>query len=131
MRQQTITIHATPLGKPRMTRRDKWQKRPCVLRYRDFADEARAALGTGHRLSKAPLRLDWQAWLPMPASWSARKREALRGQLHTQKPDRDNIDKAILDALFQDDSGVAGGLIEKRWDDGNGPRITLTLHWED
>lgn len=43
--------------------------------------------------------------------------------LHRAKPDRDNIDKALLDALFNDDSGIASGLIEKRWDDGNGPRI--------
>ena len=30
-----------PLGKPRMTQRDKWAKRPAVLRYRAFKDECR------------------------------------------------------------------------------------------
>ncbi|MBC8923069.1 RusA family crossover junction endodeoxyribonuclease, partial [Escherichia coli] len=31
----------TPLGKPRMTRADKWKQRPPVLRYRVFCDEVR------------------------------------------------------------------------------------------
>lgn len=31
----------TPIGKPRMTRADKWKKRPAVMRYRAFCDEAR------------------------------------------------------------------------------------------
>jgi hypothetical protein len=31
----------TPVGKPRMTRSDKWKQRPPVIRYRMFCDEAR------------------------------------------------------------------------------------------
>ena len=31
----------TPMGKSRMTRADKWKKRPEVLRYRAFCDEVR------------------------------------------------------------------------------------------
>lgn len=31
----------TPIGKPRMTRADKWKTRPAVMRYRAFCDEAR------------------------------------------------------------------------------------------
>lgn len=30
-----------PLPKPRMTQRDRWAKRPAVLRYRAFCDEVR------------------------------------------------------------------------------------------
>ena len=30
-----------PVPKPRMTQRDAWDKRPCVLRYRAFKDEVR------------------------------------------------------------------------------------------
>ena len=29
------------MGKPRMTQRDKWKKRPCVLRYHAFRDKMR------------------------------------------------------------------------------------------
>ena len=28
----------TPIGKPRMTQRDRWAKRDCVLRYYAFKD---------------------------------------------------------------------------------------------
>ena len=42
-------------------------------------------------------------------------------RLHRSKPDRDNIDKAVLDVLFAGstggDSGIARGTVEKRWAD--------------
>lgn len=60
--------------------------------------------------SKQILSLSWVAYFKPPDSKSARI-----GKIHQQKPDRDNVDKAILDALFEDDSGVAVGKIEKRW----------------
>jgi Holliday junction resolvase RusA-like endonuclease len=49
------------------------------------------------------------------------------GQPHRAKPDRDNIDKAILDALFPDDSVVAEGYLCKLWDDGKGARIEIEM----
>lgn len=121
----TFTIPGAPLGKPRMTRRDKWKKRPCVLRYRSWADLARAS--APREFGPEVVAVSWKAYMPLPASWSAKKKMTYRGQLHRQKPDRDNIDKAVLDALFQSDCGVATGKIEKRWDDGNGPRLEITL----
>jgi Holliday junction resolvase RusA-like endonuclease len=71
--------------------------------------------------------VSWVAYFPIPQSWSKKKKAEMAGQLHRQVPDRDNVDKAILDALFKDDSGIAAGHIEKRWDDGNGPRIELEI----
>lgn len=124
----SFTIYGAPLGKPRMTRRDKWKQRPCVMRYRAWADKAREAAG---ELPKNIIGLSWVAYLPMPKSWSKAKRERMRGQLHQQKPDRDNIDKAILDALLKSDCGVAQGTLEKRWDDGQGPRIFITITTPD
>ena len=43
------------------------------------------------------------------------------GTLHRSKPDRDNIDKAVMDALFPEDSGIAAGTIRKVW--GEPPRV--------
>lgn len=124
-RQSIIVCHLTPIGKPRMTRRDKWAKRPCVLRYREFADNLRACfdgvdLAGVHALS-------WTAYFPLPASWSRKRRSALAGQGHQSKPDRDNVDKAILDALFDEDSGISHGTLTKLWDDGAGPRIEIEI----
>ncbi|MBK1884758.1 RusA family crossover junction endodeoxyribonuclease [Luteolibacter pohnpeiensis] len=135
MNNPPVIFKVVPLGKPRMTQRDRWKKRPAVLRYHAFKDTLRARLvdlphlrklidsGTIHGLS-------WTAYFPMPPSWSKRKQASLAGALHQQKPDRDNIDKAILDALFTDDSGIASGRIEKRWDDGKGPRIEITFEFD-
>ena len=118
-----MTLPVTPMGKPRMTRRDKWAKRACVLRYHAFRDEVKAhAKGFPEDI----YRVDWIAYLPMPKSWSKKKKEEMCGKLHQAKPDRDNIDKAILDALLKEDSVVASGMIEKRWDDGGGARIEVT-----
>lgn len=80
------------------------------MRYRAFADEVRL-LG---------ITLPDHGWhvtfvLPMPKSWSKRKREAMDGRPHQQTPDKDNLEKALLDALFQDDCHIWDGRVTKRW----------------
>lgn len=122
MSVQTFTVYLTPMGAPRMTRADTWKKRPVVLQYRAYKDAIRhACKGIDPQCSS----LSWFAYLPMPASWSAKKKAAMSGLLHRQKPDRDNIDKGILDSLFKADQGIAVGSINKFWDDGKGPRIEI------
>jgi len=120
-----ITIYIKPIGKPRMTQRDRWAKRPCVMRYRAFADQMRAE--TASLDLRDVEKLSWLAVFALPKSWSKKKKEAMGGKPHRQRPDRDNIDKAILDSLFKDDSGIASGHIEKIWDDGKGERIIITI----
>lgn len=110
-----ITIEGDPIGAPRMTQRDKWKRRPCVLKYFDCRDKARKAAGTLPPVEQIE-SLSWVAYFTPPASYSKKRRAALLGTQHRAKPDRDNIDKAILDALFADDAGIAKGSIEKRWD---------------
>lgn len=118
-----VKCYLVPVGKPRMTRRDKWARRPAVLRYRAFADALRSCLKGA--VPKQARSVSWIAYFPMPASWSAKKRAQHAAAPHTAKPDRDNVDKAILDALFDDDAHVSDGVIKKRWDDGGGPRIEI------
>lgn len=98
----------TPVAKPRMTQRDRWKKRPCVVRYRQFCDECRAAgIAIGGTLEVT-------FWIPMPKSWSEKRKAAQDGQPHRQKPDVDNLCKGLLD-LLDDDSGVWRITAEKRW----------------
>lgn len=126
----SVSFPVVPMGKPRMTQRDKWKKREVVLRYHAFKDQLRLCVNQTHNL-RATLEsgnvdtLSWTAYLPMAPSWPKKKKAAMAGTLHRAKPDRDNIDKAIMDALFADDSGIASGTIVKRWDDGNGSRIDV------
>ena len=100
----------TPCPKPRMTQRDKWAKRAAVLRYRAFCDECRA-----RRVNLPADGAMVLFVLPMPPSWSKAKRDQLRGQPHTQKPDLDNLVKALNDALREDDSGVHTMAARKIW----------------
>jgi Holliday junction resolvase RusA-like endonuclease len=113
-----------------MTQRDKWQKRPAVLRYRAFADQLRlcanAAGFTPERLKDAD-KLDMIVYIPMPASWSAKKKIEMRGQPHRQKIDADNALKAACDALFDEDCRIWDMHVVKRWDDGGGPRLEITV----
>jgi Holliday junction resolvase RusA-like endonuclease len=91
----------TPVPKPRQTRSDKWKKRPCVMRYRAFADEVRAA---GISLPDSGARIVFV--MPMPATWSKTKKMLMRGSPHQQKPDIDNLLKALLDSIFDDDAHI-------------------------
>lgn len=99
-----------PVPKPRQTIRDKWKKRPPVLRYRAFCDAIRAA---GIQLPDHGYHVTFV--LPMPASWSNKKREQMNGKPHQQRPDRDNLEKALLDAIFEEDCTIWDGRTTKVW----------------
>lgn len=54
--------------------------------------------------------------LPMPKSWSRKKKSIMDGQGCTSKPDVDNLLKALLDALFLDDAHIWKiSRLEKVW----------------
>jgi Holliday junction resolvase RusA-like endonuclease len=125
----SFIIPGVPIGKPRQTRRDKWKQRPCVLRYREWADTAREAAGFTQKNGLClPLSLVVVAYFPMPASWSKAKQFAHKGQPHTSKPDADNVIKSVMDALFQNDEMIYRISCTKYWDDGHGPRVVV--HFE-
>ncbi len=123
-----FTIPGEPVGAPRMTQRDKWQQRPCVMRYRAWKDAARKAAGW-IPCADLILSVSWVAYFSTPVSWSKKKRVAAIGTLHRSKPDRDNVDKSLLDALFVDDSKIAAGSIEKRWDIVE--RMEVTIEFDE
>lgn len=99
-----------PMGKPRMTRADKWKKRTEVMRYRAFCDEVRLR---GVVLPESGAHITFV--LPMPASWSKKKRQQHNGQPHQAKPDCDNMLKALMDALYEDDAHIWDCRITKVW----------------
>ena len=100
-----------PVAKPRMTQRDKWARRPAVIRYMAFKDMCRL-----HGV-KVPLGgADITFFIPMPRSWSVSKKTAMDGLPHMQKPDIDNLLKALLDAVYQDDAKVWNiARLQKLW----------------
>ena len=79
----------------------------------------------------SPVSLRIQAWMPVPASWSKKRRqEALEGLLVPGKPDLDNIAKAVMDALngvlYDDDKQVCALRVDKCY--GQVPRIEIYAH---
>lgn len=113
-------IEVTPVAKPRMTTRDRWAQRPVVVRYHAFCDELR--LKYTHNL---PEVLMLTFYIEMPKSWSKKKRTEMLGKPHQQRPDIDNLSKAVMDALCEDDSYIYCLHAEKFWADDPGIDINI------
>lgn len=129
---KTFTIPVAPCPAPRMTRQDRWRgqpgakpRRPCVQAYFDYRDALRAAVGD---VPTVPGEIRAVFHFAMPASWSAKRRTAMIGQPHRQRPDGDNCLKAIQDALFLEDGGVWRGSFEKRWAERGRVELEFTEH---
>jgi Holliday junction resolvase RusA-like endonuclease len=84
-----------------------------------------------------PLRVDLTFYFPRPKSHYRAGKHAheLRDDApswHCKKPDRDNSDKAVLDAMtvlrfWLDDCQVCDGRIKKQFDDGRGPGCVIRI----
>jgi len=99
-----------PVPKPRQTRADKWKKRPCVMRYRAFADQVKLMGITIYPGDSI------EFILPMPKSWSKIKKAVANTTPHLQVPDIDNLLKSLLDACYDDDSHIwMLNKISKKW----------------
>lgn len=112
-----MIVKINPMGKPRMTQRDRWKQRPVVLRYHEFCDRLRLAVfgdSTGKGLI-GPEELYLEFYVPMPKSWSKKKRMEMEGMPHQQRPDIDNLCKAVMDALWEDDSTISFIEARKTW----------------
>ena len=88
-----------------------------------------AAREAGIEPGDGPVVVGLVFYLPMPASWSKRKRAALLHSPHCQKPDLDNLAKAVLDGLqpiIGDDCRVwQFGVLRKLWAEHGGIGITI------
>ena len=76
--------------------------RPCVKKYRDYSDVLKLHAIHFQKSSSLFIRFE----MPMPNSWSKKKKMKMHQKPHQQKPDIDNLVKAVLDSLFHDDSHV-------------------------
>ena len=102
-----------PVAKPRQTQADRWKQRPVVMRYRKFADEIREIASNNNFILSRSISV--QFCMPMPGSWSKKKRLLRDGMPHDVRPDLDNLIKAVCDALMEEDKYLY--------------RITASKHW--
>jgi Holliday junction resolvase RusA-like endonuclease len=127
--KRLVVTGVAPMGAPRMTRSDRWKKRDVVARYHAYRDAIRKQVveQCGGKLPPAPDGIHIKFYIPMPDSWSKKKKQAMLHTPHRQKPDKDNLEKAVLDALFGDDSGVWYGSQEKRWSRSGAIEISMDI----
>lgn len=116
-------IQVVPVPKPRMVKSDSWSKRPAVLRYWSFKDELKLKLP--HYILPERLRIVFH--VPMPPSWSTKKRLVMVGTPHQQKPDVDNYLKAFMDCSAEEDSYVWDVRVTKVWAKEGGITLYETM----
>ena len=118
-----ITINVAPCSKPRMTRADKWKKRPSVVKFFAFRDAIKQS--SVHNIALESFDIEF--YIQMPKSWSKKKKELHNGTPHKQRPDLDNYIKAWCDSVFEEDSVVWRFKASKRWTDQEGHIKLSTL----
>ncbi len=104
------TYAITGVAKPRMTQADKWHKRPCVVKYWQYKALVRSL---GITLPECGYHVIF--YMPMLKKWGKKKKAEMYQRRHQLVPDKDNLEKGLLDAIFDDDKRVWNGLVTKLW----------------
>lgn len=102
----------TPTPAPRQSRSDTWKPSPSVRRYRAYRDQVTI------KIKELPPDFFHVVFLlPMPASWSKKKKADWVGLPHKGKPDKDNLEKGLVDAVYRDrdDGHVWNSATTKLW----------------
>lgn len=131
----TFTIPGKPFAKqrPRATR----QGRVYTPKETVSFEQTVGTIASQHFKTplEGPVRVTVYATFETPKSWSKKKTAKLINRHHTQKPDSDNIIKAVLDGMnriaFADDAQAAEQFVRKMW----GPNsqtvvIVEALEWQ-
>lgn len=106
-------FNAVPCPAPRMTKSDKWKKRPSVMKYFAFRDQI--VIGANKMGFKLGDTLEAVFFVPMPDSWSEKKKLRMNGFPCKHIPDNDNYIKAFLDAMSCNDGNVWHNDCKKVW----------------
>jgi Holliday junction resolvase RusA-like endonuclease len=129
----TIVIGGEPVakGRPRVTRKGFVYTPAATRKYEAHGRLAAQLAMNGRPPIGVPVRCDVVIDLPVPASWSGKRRDAaLRGDVRpTTRPDCDNYVKAGLDCInnivVSDDSMIVDLLVSKRY--ATIPQLTITI----
>lgn len=130
----TINMSPMPAPRPRARIVTPGGKKPFVSVYNP-PDYMKWKKMVSIKISELGIkREDWNTlnmvfYIPVPASYSMKKKLSISGNLHEQKPDWDNFAKAFMDALqkgpeekdtfyispISDDSCLSSGAVRKIW----------------
>ena len=123
-----MILNIPPCSKPRMTQRDRWKKRQCVLDFFAFRDRIKQEVNKIDTLLIKESPFDWDNLtviflVPMPKSWSKKKKALMVGKPMQQRPDLDNYLKGLFDATHEEDSSIWKVTASKIWTDCTGKII--------
>jgi Holliday junction resolvase RusA-like endonuclease len=123
-----MILNIPPCSKPRMTQRDRWKKRQCVLDFFAFRDRIKQEIKKIDTLLIKEPPFDWDNLtviflVPMPKSWSKKKKASMAGKPMQQRPDLDNYLKGLFDATHKEDSSIWKVTASKIWTNCNGKII--------
>lgn len=132
----TFTIPGNPVGKgrPRVARRGgiaRLYTPEKTASYESLVAMAGHEAMAGRPVIEGAVSVAMDIRVPVPASWSQKKRAAaLAGQIRpTTKPDIDNVEKAVFDGLngvtWKDDVQVVDVRKGKRYSDTPGVRVEI------
>jgi Holliday junction resolvase RusA-like endonuclease len=131
-----FTVPGEPVGKQRPRVNTFTRKAYTPEKTESYESWVRMCYLQDYKDTKFPddafLCITIQAFFDMPKSVSnVKKQKMIKGQIRpTKKPDLDNIEKAICDALnsiaYKDDSAIVSAYITKRYTDIN-PRVVVII----
>ena len=110
----------TPMGAVRVNRRTIYKPGSPAARYAAYKEELRLKWMAQTKEVLPPRDLAITFHLPMPESWSAKKKIARAGTAHTSRPDVDNILKGVMDSLCREDKYIWDVHIIKLWSPTSG-----------
>ena len=106
-----------PAGLKRLLRLERYNK------YKiDLLAEAKAK-----QFVLPPVGASITFFIPVPPSWSQKKKTLHHGRFHQSKPDIDNLTKSTLDSLMAEDKQIAHLEVQKRWVDFESGWIEITI----
>lgn len=118
MKQLTIDGVPVAKGRPRLGRYGTYTPKK-TQEYEEYVKACWVSKYGAIQPSEQPLEVYIVFYMPMGKSWTKRKTEEYKGRLHTNKPDIDNLVKAVLDGLngvaYKDDKQIGTLSVVKRW----------------
>lgn len=127
-----FTVPGVPVGKgrPRFTRSGHTYTPDKTKAYEEMVRECWRTQSGRAFAGGIPLLVSIVAYFPVPKSVSRKKAEAMAGTFHINRPDADNLAKAVLDALnglaYPDDSAVQIDGCRKIYTNG-APRVEVAI----
>lgn len=117
-----IDGNPVPKGRPRFAKRGKFVQTYTPQKTKDYEqsvrDAALSAMGSADPL-ETPVAVYLYIRMPIPASYSKKRvQDCLTGvEMHTKKPDWDNVAKAVTDAMngivYLDDCQIVSAHVKK------------------